>query len=111
MKRALVRAGVAATLLILSPPPSLPHPLLLAGIGFGSAANRGRVVIVNEGTAAGTLLPLQGVGPNAGLNGLTFDTFGALYGSAISNPVFTDPTLDAPTLVRFDPVTGAPLFS
>jgi len=89
----------------------LADPLLLAGIGFGSAANRGRVVIINEGTAAGTLLPLQGVGPNAGFNGLTFDASGALYGSAISNPVFADPAPGAPTLVRLDPATGAPLFS
>src|SRR3979411_241291 len=107
MKRALVRAGIAAALLILSAPQSVADPLLLAGIGFGSAANRGRVVIVNEGTAAGTLLPLQGVGPNAGLNGLTFDTSGALYGSSVNNPVFADPAPGAPTLVRFDPVTGA----
>jgi len=42
---------------------------------------------------------------------LTFDTSGFLYGSAVNNPVFADPTPGAPTLVRLDPATGAVLFS
>jgi hypothetical protein len=111
MKRALVRAGIAVTLLILFSPASLADPLLLAGIGFGSAANRGRVVMVNELTAAGTVLPGQGVGPTDGLNGFAFDSSGALYGSAVNNPVFADPQPGAPVLVRLDPTTGAVLFS
>jgi len=111
MKRAFVRAGIAVTLLIPSSPASMADPLLLAGIGFGSQVNRGRVITVNEATAAGTLLPGQGAGPVAGLNGLTFDAMSALYGSAISNPVFGDPATGAPTLVQLDPATGTSLFS
>jgi len=110
MKRALVRSGISATLLILSAPASLAGPLF-AGIGFGSSVNRGRIITVIEATAAGTTLPGQGVGPDAGLNGLTFVASGALYGSAIGNPVFADPEIDAPMLVRFDPATGQSLLS
>jgi hypothetical protein len=102
---------MAVTLLILSSPASLADPLLFAGIGFGSPVNRGRIITVNEATAAGTLLPGQGVGPNAGLTGLTFDASSALYGSAISNPVFADPATGAPTLVQLNPATGESLFS
>jgi hypothetical protein len=97
--------------LILSGHASLASRLLLAGIGFGSPVNRGRVITVNEATAAGTLLPEQGVGPAAGLNGLAFTASGALYGSAIGNPVFADPDIDAPALVRLDPASGASLSS
>jgi hypothetical protein len=84
---------------------------LFGGLGFGSPVNRGRIIIINEATAAGTLLPAPGVGPTAGLNGLAFDGLGALYGSAISNPVFADPAPGAPTLVQLDPATGASIFS
>jgi hypothetical protein len=111
MKHAFVRSGILATVLILSGHASLASPLLLAGIGFGSPVNRGRVITVNEATAAGTLLPEQGVGPAAGLNGLAFTASGALYGSAIGNPVFADPEIDAPALVRLDPASGASLSS
>jgi hypothetical protein len=57
------------------------------------------------------VLPGPGVSPSAGLNGLTFDSSGALYGSAIGNPVFADPAIDAPMLAQFDPVTGASISS
>jgi hypothetical protein len=110
MKRVLVRVGITATLLVLSSPVSLADPIVLAGIGFGSPVNRGRVITVDDATAAGTLLPGQGASP-AGLNGLAFDATGALYGSAISNPVFADPAPGAPTLVQLNRATGAPLFS
>jgi hypothetical protein len=111
MKRALVGAGMVVTLLILSSPAALAGTVLLAGIGFGSPSNRGRVITVNEATAAGTLLSQPGAGPNAGLNGFAFDGSGALYGSAISNEVFADPAPGAPTLVGLNPATGALLFS
>lgn len=111
MKRALTRAGTVATLLILSNSASLAGPLLVAGIGFGSPLNRGRVITVNDANGVGLLLPGQGVGPTAGLNGLAFDVSGVLYGSEIGNPVFADPAPDAPTLVKLDPATGALLFS
>jgi hypothetical protein len=111
MKRALVRTGTIATLLLLFIPASLAEPMLMAGIGFGSAANRERIVTVNELTAAGTLLPGPGVGPSAGLNGFAFDASGTLYGSGVNNPVFADPQPGAPVLVRLDPATGALLFS
>src|SRR5437660_790375 len=96
MKRVLVTAGMATALLFVSSAAALADPILLAGIGFGSPINRGRVINVNEATGAGTLLPQQGVGPTAGLNGLTFDASGALYGSAINNPVFADPAVRNP---------------
>jgi hypothetical protein len=68
--------------------------------------NRGRVVEIDQTTGGGTLLPGQGVAPNGGLNGLAFDGAAALYGSAISNPVFADPVIGSPTLVSLNPITG-----
>ena len=111
MKRVLVGSAMATALLLLATPDIFADPFLLGGIGFGSSVNRGRVITVNEATGAGTPLPGQGAGPNAGLTGLAFDPSGALYGSAISNQVFADPAPGAPTLVRLDPATGASLFS
>jgi hypothetical protein len=110
MKRALVRAGIGGALLILSNSASLAGSLV-AGIGFGSPVNRGRVITVNEASAVGTLLPGAGAGTAAGLNGLAFDASGVLYGTEIGNPVFADPTVDAPMLVKLDPATGVLLFS
>jgi hypothetical protein len=110
MKRALVRAGIGAALLILSNSASLAGTLV-AGIGFGSPVNRGRVITVNEASAVGTLLPGAGAGPAAGLNGLAFDASGVLYGTEIGNPIFADPTVDAPMLVKLDPATGVLLSS
>jgi len=110
MKHAFVRAGIGAALLILSIPASQAGPLV-AGIGFGSPVNRGRVITVNQASAVGTLLPGAGAGPAAGLNGLAFDASGVLYGTQIGNPVFADPTVDAPMLVKLDPITGALLAS
>jgi hypothetical protein len=107
MKRVVVRTGVAVALLFLSTYACLAAPILLGGIGFGSQQNRGRLTVINEATGGGTLLPGAGAGANAGLNGLTFDLTGALYGSAIGNPVFADPAVDDPMLVKLDPVTGA----
>jgi hypothetical protein len=106
MKRALVSAGTTATLLLLFSHASLANSILFGGIGFGSSANRGRVMTINETTGAGALLTGPGAGSAAGLNGLAFDLSGALYGSAIGNPVFADPTIDDPTLVRLNPATG-----
>jgi hypothetical protein len=102
----VVRAALAAALLVIGSEAAFASPLLLGGIGFGSSQNRGRVVKVDESSAAGILLPGAGVGPSAGLNGLAFSGSGALYGSAVSNPVFADPTLGSPTLVRLNPMTG-----
>jgi len=98
-------------LLLLANSESLAGPLLEAGIGFGSPLNRGRVITVNDTTASGTVLPGQGVGPTAGLNGLAFSASGILYGSSIGNPVFADPTVDEPMLVTLDPATGSLLSS
>jgi len=105
MTRLLV-GGAAAALVLSSNVACLAAPILLGGIGFGSQANRGRLTQVNEGTGVGTLLPGSGAGPAAGLNGLTFDMTGALYGSAIGNTIFEDPAVDDPMLIRFDPATG-----
>jgi len=110
MKHAFVSAGIGAALLILSSPAPLAGSLV-AGIGFGSPVNRGRVITVNQASAVGTLLPGAGSGPAAGLNGLAFDASGVLYGTQIGNPVFADPTVDAPMLVKLDPLTGVLLAS
>ena len=106
MKRVLVRTGVAAALLFLTTHACLAAPIFLGGIGFGSQQNRGRVTVINGATGAGTLLPGVGAGAEAGLNGLTFDLTGALFGSAIGNTIFADPTIDDPMLVKLNPVTG-----
>jgi hypothetical protein len=111
MIRALVTPATAVTLLILSSVASQAAPILLAGIGFGSPVNRGRVINVDEATGVGTLLLGGGVGPTDGLTGLAFDASGALYGSANNNQVFADPTVGAPRLVNLDPTTGALLLS
>ncbi len=68
------------------------------------------MITVNETTGAGALVG-AGVGPNAGLTGLTFDASGALFGSTIGNPVFTDPAPGSPTLVRLDATTSQVLLS
>jgi len=109
MRYVLVGSFMAA-LLLLAPAATLADPLLLAGIGRGSATNRGAVITVNETTGAGALVG-PGAGPNAGLTGLAFDASGALFGSTISNPVFTDPAPGSPTLVRLDATTGQVLLS
>jgi len=109
MKAALLRAVMLTTLVFLSVSASWAD-LMVAGIGFGSPVNRGRIISVNDGTGAGALLSGTGVAPNAGLNGLTFDSAGNLYGSSIGNTVFADPTIDNPTLLRFDQ-TGTSVFS
>src|SRR5437764_9757808 len=105
--RVLVLPTVVVILLLLANSESLAGPLLEAGIGFGSPLNRGRVITVNDTTASGTVLPGQGVGPTAGLNGLAFSASGILSGSSIGNPVFADPTVDEPMLVTLDPATGS----
>ena len=102
----LVRALVVASLLLLCSEAAVSAPILVGGIGFGSQVNRGRVADINPATGAGTLLSGRGVAPNAGLNGLAIDASGALYGSAISNPVFADPVIGSPTLVSLNPITG-----
>jgi hypothetical protein len=103
-----VKAAIAASTLFVSSHACLASPLLLGGIGFGSPANRGRVISINEITGAGALSPGAGVsGSNAGLTGLTFDASGALYGSTIGNPVFADPASGSPTLVQLDPMAGS----
>jgi hypothetical protein len=106
MRFVLFRIVSATSLLLVCSQTAFAAPLLVGGIGFGSQANRGRVAMISEATGGGTLLPGQAVSPSAGLNGLTFDSTGALYGSAISNPVFADPASGAPTLVQLDPETG-----
>src|SRR5688500_12243917 len=102
MKSLLIRAGIAAALLVIGSDAAFTAPILLGGIGFGSSQNRGRVIMVDESTGVGILLPGAGVGPDAGLNGLAFSGSGALYGSAVSNPVFEDPTLGSPALVQLN---------
>ncbi len=111
MKPVLVNVGMAAALLFVSSAASFAGPILLGGIGFGSPANRGRIIAIDQATAAGTLLPGAGVGPSSGVTGLAFDSSGALYGSSVNNQIFTDPLIGAPMLVELDPVTGAPLSS
>lgn len=111
MKSVLVRVGLSATLLLLTANTSVAAPILLGAIGFGSPTNKGRVTQVDQVSGSGTLLPGAGAGPNAGLNGLTFDMNGALFGSAIGNTIFADPTVDDPTLMQFDPVTGTAINS
>jgi hypothetical protein len=100
---------IAAAMLFLAPIDSAADPLLFGGVGFGSPANRGAVLTVSEVTGAGSVVG-PGGGPNAGLTGLAFDPFGALYGSATSNPLF-DPAADLPTLVQLHPSTGTPIVS
>jgi len=109
MKRVLWSLGVAAALLSAAPLESAADPLLLGGIGFGSPMNRGALINVNEASGAGAVVG-PGAGPTAGVNGLTFDSFGALFGTTISNPVF-DPGAGLPMLVRLDPATGTSLLS
>jgi hypothetical protein len=106
MQHVLFRIVSATSLLLVCSQTAVTAPILVGGIGFGSQSNRGRVATISEVTGGGTLLPGQAVSPRAGLNGLTFDSAGALYGSAISNPVFADPASGAPTLVQLDPKTG-----
>ena len=74
-----VIVGIAADFLCVSSRVSLAAPTLLGGIGFGSSTNRGRVITIDQTTAAGAVLSGPGVSPDAGLNGLTFDSSGALY--------------------------------
>ena len=111
MRSVVVRGALAAGLLVIWSDAAFTAPILLGGIGFGSSQNRGRVAAVDESTGAGVLLPAAGVGPNAGLTGVAFSQSGALYGSAVTNPVFADPTLGSPTLVQLNPVTGGVILS
>jgi hypothetical protein len=110
MRLLLIGVFTAATMLLITPTTALADPLLFAGIGRGSSANRGAVITVNESSGAGALVG-PGVGPTAGLTGLAFDPSGSLYASSVNNPVFTDPALGSPTLVRLDPASGQVLFS
>jgi hypothetical protein len=111
MKRLLVATAIAVAQFPGLSTVCLADPILLGGIGFGSSANRGRVIIINQTTGSGTLLPGAGAGPDAGFNGLTFDAAGNLYGTSIDNPVFADPQTGHPALVQLDPATGTPVFS
>lgn len=96
--------AVAATVLLLIPLAAGAEPLLLGGVGFGSPANRGALVEVNQTTGAGVLVG-PGAGPNAGLTGLTVVGARLVYGSAISNNILV-PGAGAPTLLRLDLDTG-----
>jgi hypothetical protein len=107
MQRALFRAELAASLLLVCSQTAETAPILIGGIGFGSQSNRGRVATINQSTGAGALLSGQAAGPDAGINGLTFDPTGALYASSINNTIFEDQTtIGDPTLVKLDPATG-----
>ena len=109
MKLASRIVSIAAAMLFLAPVNAAADPLLFGGVGFGSAVNRGALLTVNESTGAGAFVG-PGVGPSAGLTGLTFDSSGALYGAATSNPTF-DPASGVPTLVQLNPSTGTPILS
>ena len=109
MRTVLCNLITAVALLFLMPVDGVAGPLLFGGIGFGSQLNRGAVVTVDDVTAAGVLVGV-GVGPSAGLNGLTFDPVGSLYGTTTNDPIL-DPAVGVPTLVRLDPATGTSLFS
>jgi hypothetical protein len=88
---------------LLVPFESIAAPILYGGVGRGSMANAGNLIIIDPTTGSGALVG-SGTGL-PGLNGLAYAPGNVLYGSTINNPVFGN---EPPTseLVRLDPVTG-----
>ena len=109
MTRVLFRLGLAIAWLFVAADKSAADSLLFGGIGFGSMQNRGALITVDPATGVGTVVG-PGAGPDAGLNGLTFDPTGALWGSTRSNRM-GEPAVGAPQLLQLDPLTGTPIFS
>jgi hypothetical protein len=77
------------------------------GLNNGTSVNDGSLILINETTAAVTLVGHpDGV---ARLSGLAFDSTGTLWGSTLS-PSFPAPPPPSPTtssLIQIDPTTGA----
>lgn len=78
---------------------TLGPPVMYGGVGRGSSSNPGGLIIVDQGTGAGTLVG-DPITPG-GLTGIAIDSDGALFGSTISSPEFRS------TLVRIDADTGS----
>jgi PKD domain/RTX calcium-binding nonapeptide repeat (4 copies) len=86
------------TITVLVDPAGSPDPTLYGGVGNGSGAAAGQLLLIDQTTAASTVLG-DPVTPG-GLTGLVYDPFASvLFGSTINGGVST--------LVRINPDTGA----
>jgi hypothetical protein len=76
---------------------------MYGGVGRGSSVNPGSLIAINDTNADATLIGHPAGVP--GLNGLAFNSAGALFGTTISSPRFEEP-VPFSTLVRMNPATG-----
>lgn len=104
---------LAMLVLVSTTSHAAPIVIMYGGLGGhanGDSINDGALAIVNQATAAVSI-----VGHPAGvarLSGLEFDSTGALFGATQNNVAFPPPTLKGPSnLVRLDPLTGATLYT
>jgi hypothetical protein len=96
----LVMLGV-----LFVPAAGLAQTTLFAGIGRGSAQNRGAILTIDQANGMGTFVGVGATDPQAGVTGLDFDSAGRLFASTINAPLFGGTPFS--TLIRLDPLTGA----
>ena len=77
--------------------------VLYGGVGRGSDENPGSLIWIDQNSGTSSLVgPAPGV---EGISGLAFDTFGDLFATSISSPVFDGGS--SSTLLRLNPSTAA----